>query len=511
MRKKGLMIILFIVFCFTTSCVEQKLPNGKKPSQDFTVNEYLTSNAIFEEKDRLTLSGLSEKDVCIKVDLKNSENKIIETYQTTVNDENKWSLSFITPKGSYEKYQLVVYDAHQLYVKVFENIRFGHVWMLAGEDIMNQPIQEESSPKEVVPQDFENLAFYLQTVNEGFWLDVKEDYQQITEISYKYGKKLLSYYNMPIGFILVQEQTSHLEEWLFMESIESRRAIKDYLIANHTYKETPQNFGDAGYIGENKIKNLEGLSLQGILWYQGISELNAFNNEDYINNYFRMLMTMIESWYGTFEGAMFTILQECSLQQEATSKLRYIQNIVANYYSFIKLVPTYDLNEKIMNDENEESLGALDLDQLAIRVVDIVTNNKYVSSYANLLLEVDETLEIVDKVIIEFENTRNLQLIQKDDKELENENICYFHIYYDDEELGIVELEIVPIIKKNTIEIDLRYKVEEIGENNTIAEVEKIYDKSRISIVYGLEGDLTNVNLYNDYHLPILPFRIDID
>ena len=229
----------------------------------------------------------------------------------------------------------------------------------------------------------------------------------------------------------------------------------------------------------------------------GMNDLDDLNEVKSSNVYFQMFYTLIDSLHENFGDFDVMLLQAPSKEEMNVEKLRHIQSSIANYYSYVNIVPTYDLTIS----EN----GNLDELKLVTRLKDLIKKNKYVSSYSNIILEVDEKLEVVTSIKIEFSNTDKLLV------ELLSEEtvINYFHVFYNDDE-EVKELNITPKIEKNYIIIDLTYEEEEINNGETVT-IKKVYDKSKINIVYGWLNDLSDVNLFNDDGIPVLPFNIKID
>lgn len=474
------LIYISISLLLLNSCVvtTPDQPSGEKPTKDFTIFSYVEDNAIFEENSHCVISGQAENDVVIKYQLFNKNNKIISSGSVKTDDDLNWFLSINTPKGSFDSYKLKIMDAYNIYTHTFVNIKFGHVVLFMGESLPNCETQATSV-------DDENIRFFNLDENGGIWYDIYEADDILCDFVKEFGRVYLKANSMPTAIVNICFEETSVEEWLTIEQINLFNPIKNYLDIDNTDITQPTKLGDVGYIGELILTYLEGLQFETIIWNHQIKERIT---TEYINIYFQMLYALVNRWQTDFHINEFIILQAPSSEVADINKLRHIQTVIMNYYSFVKVVPTFDL------DLNE------DVTILANRVKDLLKDNKTVSTYTNIIYEVDEEIQKVTKIKIEFGKTAKLLLEVSNQEKLIN----YLHLYYNDEE--ITELDITPILVDNFIIIELTYEeeVDDIIKQN-------VYDYKKIIIEYGEEDDLSLCNLFNDSGLPILPFQIQID
>lgn len=504
--KKVLFVLQIALLLILTSCINPTIkPIGVIPSKEFEVNPILDNNAIFEEKSIVNISGTAEANVGIKAELINKNKKVISSQEVLTDEISKtWTVKFMAPKGSFEKYQIKISDSYNKFSKTFDRIRFGHLYMIAGDGYLASKTNEIGTRLEEINDDLfksENIAIYSQSLNDAKWLTTEEEYLALNPFVATFCREMLLANNMPTGVITVCEENTYLHEWLFKNTIDNYTIISNGLKDKGLYVENPTKNGEMSFIGENLLKPLVGVRINTIIWSQGQSELDKFEDKNYIDNYFQMLYVLFSSWRNCFGPFELKVLQaENSINRYVVS-LRNVQKITTDYYSFATIIPTFDLSN------SSESTHNIDYDKLAKRVKDVIKNNREISKYDNLILEIDPLYDAVTTIHIEFSNTDRLLLELNEDEKLIN----YIKIYYNDEEKGKVLLDINPTLADNFIVIDLIYKEETLDEEGNSVIVTKVYDKSLISIEYGMESDLSKANLFNDSGIPLLPFSIDID
>lgn len=494
MKKVMFVVVTVILMAILASCQDYPENEGEVPTKPFTVNSYLDSNAVYEGNSELTVSGESDANVVIHLELISKNNKTIETYETMVNEKNlSWSITFDTPRPSNDNYKIRIRDAHSTYVYEYTNIRFGYLWLVAGDGFINYPIELTEEEKY---SSLEEISFYEVSTN-SHWLTNSEKLTSVSSFDLEFARLLQKKVKAPVGIIVGDEHSTLIEEWLPQVLAQSIDSIYNYLQNLGKYSENPKN-GDACYLFEKELKHLEGISLSGIIWNQGENQTELFNNKQYEKIYFQMLTSLLQKWCSYFNTDNFVLLQAPSSYEKYTDRLRYIQNTASNYYRFVKIIPTFDLCVK----ENGKIID-VDVDMVASRTVDVITGSKYVSSYANLILDINED-DIVDKIKIEFDNVKNINVIG-------SETINYLVVKYQDEELGLITLDLDTKVDGNYLIFNLAYEEEMVGETGESVDATNYYNKSLITIEFGQFDNLENVNIFNEDMIPILPFTIEIE
>jgi len=494
--KKLISIFLFIICLSLTSCINPgtSVPKGEKPTKDFQIDEYLDDNAIFEEKKECTLSGTAEKNVIIKFQLFNKSNKVILSKEVQTDPiTNKWFITFTAPKGNFDSYKIKLSDEYGMYTHTFVNIKFGHLLLVAGDN----PLDDDTIIDDDGVTDDENLRFYLLTENESSWIDIYDEFNQLTNYIKALGKAMLEANSLPTGIIYIPFEDTSLEEWLTVDAIDNAKPIKSFLVNTSRYNNNPTTIGDMAYIGEKIFSKLSNVNFETIIFNHEVNSELELNDTKFMSNYFQMLYTLVNKWHEQSPDGDFILLQAKSTNSQGMRILRNYQNTIMNYYSFVRLIPTYDLSVA--------DTSKLDSKKLITRIKDVIKENKSISYFSNVIFEVNDDLEVVTSLKIEIGNTEKL-LIEVVDGVA---TINYFNVYYQlNDELII--LDIKPKIIDNFIIIDLTYE-EEAQIDGVTQMVMKVYDKSKIIIEFGESDDLRNCNLFNDSGIPILPFKIKID
>ncbi len=508
--KKIFMIFNMLFILLLTSCFNNNpiiVPGGEIPTKQFEVDTIINDNMVFEEKSNLTIEGTAEANVSIKLELINKNNKII-TVKEVLTDENnlKWSISFETPKGSFDKYQIKISDSYGKFSKKYENIKFGHVYMFVGDGYLATSItdNQDESYSEFLKglKANDNIVFIANNLDGAKYLNSDEDYESLNELIARFGSEIYNANHLPTGVYISCFENTYLHEWLFKDTIDNHTLIESFLKSNNSYVDNPQSIGDMCYLGEHIIRRLKGISFSNIIWSQGQQEIDSFMDKNYVSNYFQMLYALFSSWRDFFGSLKISLLQYANDNSEYVINLRKVQETVADYYKFINIIPTFDLS-----DNFETNQFKLDYVKLSRRIKDVIKDYKLVSKFDNLVLELDAEKEVVTEIQIEFNNTDRIFVELNDDSNLIN----FFKVYYQDDNGDNVLLDIAPMIKDNFIIISLVYTEEVFDDENNITIIEHVYDKSRIRIEYGYECDLSKANLFNESGIPLLPFSIDID
>ncbi len=306
--KKIFQIILIIntfAWClFASGCVHRiKIPIGSKPTEKFTVTEYVKDDAVFQASSTLKIEGKSNPGVVMVAALYNYKNSLVsEVYGNTDND-GFWRLSLATPDASMKEYTLKIYDSTEIYHETYTNIKFGEVWMIMGDELENVdfPIQEE------VPVDTSLLPANGQ-LDYSFMFYLNEEWvpaqREISHFGYQLIRQIESTFNSwnrrPISVVFATSQDSNIYQWLSREIIDSRKVIKDYLVSKNLYTNSQVlEEDDMSYLSERYLTKLQGMSYANIVIHQGLADLiDANNNINYDINtfqnvYSQMLYTML--------------------------------------------------------------------------------------------------------------------------------------------------------------------------------------------------------------------------
>lgn len=510
MNKILNIFIIIMSFIFVLSCTDSSSSsNDILPTTEFTIDTLISNDSIFEENSELLLSGHSEAGVIIEASIIDEKNRIITSSKSiTLEENNEWSIKLKTPKGSYDKYSIVINDSGKVYTKTFKNIEFGKVFMFIGDSfkystLTNSNLNNDESFNDKA--NYENLSFLYYSNNEYDWIKEDDEHNSVDEFDYLFAKSMNIKYKMPIGVINITKEDVSIQSFLSLESIDSITRIKEYLIKENKYILDSNNELDMCYYYEHYLSKFNNMSFEGVIFNHNYESLNDFENEIFNNFYFLSYITIIDTIHKEMNNSNIYVLGASSSSDNLVSKLRNLQSSVCNYFSFAYNIPTFDLNI-VVDEVIYEPL----LETLVKRVSDILKGINNFSHYANLVYVSDDD-EVVRKIKIEFSNTENLKVLNTVE-DLEKDDLIkvnYLDVYYNDETLGLIKIDTLVSLENNFIVINLEYEdVEIIDEEEVI--VKKVYDKERIVISYGEYGNLLDYNLVNDDNMPIFPFKISL-
>lgn len=483
--KKFLTFISFLLIITLASCEKPIEQIGTKPTKPFTVSKYIGDNGVYNCNNKLKIYGTSEANVVIKVELINQNGKVVDSYSSTT-DEKKltWVVEMTTPRASDASYVIKIADSFDEYVYEYTNIRFGNLWLVVGETFSNST--RAITLDEELKRD---ISFYQTSTNEH-WLTEDEKELINDQFIIEFANELYDKTKTPVGIILGIKEDASIEEWLPIETINSVDNILKYVKEINKYHDTLE-IGDAGYIFETEYKQLEGLSLTGITWNYGINKLSLFDDHSYSTTYFQMLTSLFEVWHNYFNCNNIGVYQTKSSDLTNTSIHRRIQNIGVNYYTYVRLIPIVDIKE-------DDSF----LSSLVERTFDILINRKQISSYANLVFDINND-NIVDKIKIEFNNTEKLIIN-------DNEKIEYLIVKYREDGVD-KELDLDIEIEDNYLIFNLAYEIIDYDEDDNEIITTSYYDKKLITIEYAQFDDISKINLFNEDMIPLTPFQITVE
>lgn len=500
MKRIFSIIAIIFIFLITMSCTNVT-NNDVMPKEKFTVDSYIENNALFEENSKLVISGTSEPGVVIEALIYDKNERVVSSNKAiTLKESNAWEITLNAPKGSFDKYSIVIRDSYKLFEEKYENILFGKLWMFLGNDISyykdNLPLNDnEELAKE---KDYSNLNFLYPNLSSD-WIKEDDDHTLIDDFMYNFARRISDTHKMPIGIINITSSDAQIESYLSIDKVNSINKIKDYLQSENKYVETPSKDTDICYLYETFVSKFNYMKFSGVIFNHNNVDTELFTNNKFLNFYFLSYINIIDTLNQNLGGSNVYVLGASSNEDNLIKELRNVQYSATNYFSYAHLIPTFDLNH-VVDDEIMEA----DLDKLVSRIVDSLKQNINFSKYANLVY-VTGSDEVVTKIKIEFSNTDMIKIL-KDDVNKNKTVINYLDIYYNDLDQGIVKLEDVYYIEDNFLVIDLVYETIEDESGNVI--LNKVYDKEKIIISYGEYGDLTKYNLVNDSNLPIIPFKI---
>lgn len=486
MKNKILIILLLVLTFSLCSCIKKNEDTIKQISSDFIVNDNIKSNYLYQHSSNLLIEGKCEPGVRLYAGLYSKLGISTSSESCIASEDGTFSIILDTPGGSFDEYKLIIKDYHEKFIHEYTGLLFGEVNLLLGDSIINEynVIDEDAN--------LENIFYLDATTSNLFWnkvTNVSELSSFMFYVSSIY-KDTSKYKNMPIGFMNVLYDKTLIEEWLSLDAVNnSNDLVKNFLIENGKYFETPYQRGQMSYIYNNVLMNLKNTSFGNIIYSAGLYEFKTIygkiNSQDAYTSYTRMLLMSLKGICDIVHSYNnLSIIQINNQDIDHIEILRDISSKVCNRIEDAYLIPTYDLIEDEKGTFSEK---------LAKRFYDITVGKKEVSQYANYYIT-DDLMTLT----IEFSNTN--KLVSKD-----------FNIQIYDYNNNLIEFEKDKIdLYYNKIIIDLSYEVESYDEElDEMIITTLCYNVSKVS--YSEVPVITSGIIYNNNRLPIIPFSIIIN
>lgn len=493
MKKIFFVIFTLILTLSCTSCINRVIiPVGNDATKDFTVDEHIVDNAIYQANSSLMISGKAENGVVITIKLLDSRGSKVEQSYSITDNNGEWNVNINTPKISDKSYTLKISDSKEKFKKEYKNIRFGEVWLVAGDEIKSPNFDVEKEKSEILD---DNKMFFI----DGKWQKASFELSAFgMELIRALGENNKTFVKNPIGIVFAtSSEISNVYTWLSKEIIDSRNAIKKYLENNELYKNDLSNIkeNDMSYFYETKLKKIEKLSFNKIIWNQGLKDYLDFNDitsrfEFEYSQLVYTLFTEFERMYPTNSGIM--VIQESSNFIRGTEKLRKVQSSICDYFTKCKIVTTYDLNivvekdtdkvitKELVSDYEQETLDirGLDLELLANRIVFLSNEENKVATIHNVLQVYNED-KLITSIKLIFDN--NVRFDRNDNEiisglEFINEKGELIELKYEfvDNQIIIYLTEEVPTYQEHTDTTVKIYQISKIA----YAQNDFIYDNN---------------------------------
>lgn len=419
---------LFILSC--TSCINRyNIPIGKDATKDFIVDDYIVDNAIYQSNHQLQVSGQAENGVVIIMKLLDSRGSKVEQGYSMTDNNGNWNIVINTPKISDKNYTLLISDSQGKFKKEYNNIRFGEVWLVTGDEIKSSNDDEND---EYFEEFDSNKMFFI----DGKWQKASSKLSVFgCELIQSISENNKGLARNPIAIVFAtSSQISNAYAWLSKDIIDSRTSIKKNLENRQLYKNDLSNLkeNEMSYFYETELKKIEKLSFNKIIWNQGIKDFldiqdNSSRFEFEYSQIIYTLFTEFERMFPSNSGIM--VLQESSNFIEGTEKLRKAQINICDYFSNCKVVTTYDLNiivekasnkivthKEVSNYERDSlEIKGLDLELLASRIVALTDIENKVATIHNVLQVYNEEKQIISiKLIFDY----NVRFDRVDNEEI---------------------------------------------------------------------------------------------
>jgi sialate O-acetylesterase len=274
-----------------------------------------------------------------------------EYMETTSRENGRWELVFKPRKASKTPIDLVINDL------VFSDILIGEVWICSGQSNMAFPVNKSlipdqgklvennqlrylklTGPRAIAREGYteEELARCNSTdFFKGYWSkSIKEIIPRFSAVGWTFAQLISTHLNVPVGIIEIavggsainnwlppdiarsHPYTKHLYEgdWLKDSTVNinhrkrAKEAFQEILVEGDPYIPGRMKYRwmcEPGFLYEAGIDPLAGLSVRGMVWYQGESDAIA---TDQIMQYPELFEVFVESVRNAFHHEKMPVL-----------------------------------------------------------------------------------------------------------------------------------------------------------------------------------------------------------
>lgn len=252
-------------------------------------------NMLIQQNSLVNIWGKADANKTVTIKTSWSR-KAVKTFSDT---SGNWKASFQTPLTDGKAQTISISDGKTVTLK---NILLGELWLCSGQSNMEMPMKGfKNQPIEGANMDIlnsKNNAIRLFSVKRnaslvpqndvtGQWQEANpESVKEFSATAYYFGRLLNKNLNIPVGLILSAWGGSSAEAWMSNEMLKAFPQVKI-----PTSEEGIKDKNRAPTMLYNAmIKPLEGLSVKGMIWYQGET------NYDRANTYTEMFSTLVSGW-----------------------------------------------------------------------------------------------------------------------------------------------------------------------------------------------------------------------
>lgn len=461
--KITLLFIIVTIGFFTTSC-DVTPKSDVVAKEDFTINEFVQDDMIISHNSTLSINGQSEKGVKISASIIDSSNKVIKSASCIVDDEGNYSISLKTPKSSKNLYTLKLDDG--VHTHSYENIQFGIVFIILGNDIPN--ISDEITFTE---DETKLIGIYESKLSD--WGNINDSSLNNTYKSLI--KTFCDKYNNPIGIYNLTMEECYLYEFLSKDYIDNHNNIYKYMELIDALDNENLSLIYKKY---SSLMNMT--HFDGMIFHQGLDEYSKYHdltNFEMLYNY--TLVSLFNNYVGSYNDCDYYLIQEGynndTEYSDFINDLRISQAYPANQIVSANLIPLFDCYEEVEGEVllNEKQY----IDRLANLITSLTFNDKNIYEAS----AISDVIVTAESIKLSFSLKSNI--------------------------IDVDEIYGLEVVDHNGNSVEYTYSIENNYINIYLSED---VETDIITIKYGQLEDLYNCNLYTDNNMPIIPFSVNI-
>lgn len=319
--KRSLFSALLLVFVFVLhgSSFAAKHRAGH-PSADtaFKVANIFQSDMVVQQDKPFTIWGRATagNKIVIKPDWSG------EAVTVMAGSDNTWRTEVKVPKvipGDFKPHKLTISLSDT--TVILDNLLIGDVWLASGQSNMQFSMEDKDKKNgvldfgnEVAAANYPNIRWFYTDLNfkaqpydqvTGHWEECSPaTVAHFSAVSYYFARSLYQHVNIPVGIVLSTIGASTGQAWTSRKELESDTVLYNKYLRDYDNSPKSKEVINSGFTFEKvtrpmllynaMIHPLAGLSLRGIIWYQG-----EFNRND-AGKYTLLLSHMIAGWRGDF-------------------------------------------------------------------------------------------------------------------------------------------------------------------------------------------------------------------
>jgi sialate O-acetylesterase len=283
MKHLSKLIVLSVLFVFPAIHAEVRLP------------AIFSDNMLLQQNTQVNLWGkaTANKTVVIKA----SWSK--KALKTTADGNGNWKATITTPKTDGFAQTLTFNDGKKL---LLNNLLLGELWLCSGQSNMEMPMKGfKNQPVDGANMDIlksTNTRLRLFTVKRNSTIEAQTDVtgqwqeanpgtvKEFSATAYYFGRMLQQTLNVPVGLVLSSWGGSCVEAWMSEDMLRAFPSVK----IPKTDADVKEKNRTPTTLYQAMISPLIGLTIKGIIWYQGES------NYDHSDVYAAMFSTMVSAW-----------------------------------------------------------------------------------------------------------------------------------------------------------------------------------------------------------------------
>ena len=288
-----------------------------------TLPPIIADNMILQQQELVKVWGKGKQNT--KITVKTSWDN--QKYTTRSDVKGYWNTSIQTPTAG-GPYSIEFSDGELLTIK---NILIGEVWLCSGQSNMEMPVkgfrgQPIEGSQETIVTANPNRAIRLFNVKRAFsttpqdtlngvWSEnTSMNVANFSATAYYFGDLLQKALGVPVGLVHSSWSASKIEAWMDKETLSK---FSDVQLPDSNKKDFSWPAGTPTLLYNAMIHPLSGLTIKGIIWYQG--ESNSLNPKQYS----KLFPAWISQWRTFFKSETLPVyyVQIAPYQSDGKDKI----------------------------------------------------------------------------------------------------------------------------------------------------------------------------------------------